>query len=584
MAKESSVMRRILFFAVVSMLLTGCGMAPGSFVAQVPTEGPIEQGQLVANTSANQFIRVIARPPRDGMTPTEIVQGFLESSASFDNNHAVARSYLTPEAAGNWDPSSGVDVYDGVPTLVEAGAAVLFSTTLNGRISSIGRYTVEDPGTQLQQSFFLAQRDGQWRINLAPNGLLLSNFDVNRAYRSFPLYFFNPSFQTLVPDARLIPVIGPALGTTLIQRLISGPNQWLRPAVRTGFPPGVELAVDAVPIENGIARVNLTASVALANDAARLALSQQIVWTLRQLPKVQFVEILVNGTPLSVPGTASPQSRDAWPEVNPNGLPADAVGYASTGAGLVRLTSSGNISVPGEFGALEEGPITKFAVSNNGKRVIASTPNGELLWGSLIIGSAFESVTPTADPLVGAQSLAFDGDTTAWIVTDRGIAQTLLPTGETNEIEIIGLDQGDFVQSVIPSRDGTRAAMIVSTATGSVLLLAQVSRPTPANVTRIQLLKPMRVESKLSAVTGLAWSSANTISVIATETAGTLQIYEIDLGRGEIQAQGSPADPVSIAAAPGLPSLVTSADGSIYENSSQSWIVRIQGSAAAYPG
>jgi hypothetical protein len=584
MAKEKSVMRRILLFVVVSVLLTGCGMAPGSFVAQVPTNGPIEQGQLVSNTSANQFIRVIARPPRDGMTPTEIVQGFLESSASFDNNHAVARSYLTPEAAGDWDPSSGVVVYDGVPTLVEAGAAVLFSTTLSGRISSIGRYTVEDPGTQLQQSFFLAQRDGQWRINLAPNGLLLSNFDVNRAYRSFPLYFFNPSFQTLVPDARLIPVIGPALGTTLIQRLIAGPNQWLRPVVRTGFPTGVELAVDAVPIENGIARVNLTASVALANDAARVALSQQIVWTLRQLPEVQFIEILVNGTPLSVPGTASPQSRDAWPEVNPNGLPADAVGYASTDAGLVRLTSSRNISVPGDFGALQESPITKFAVSNNGKRVIASTPNGELLWGSLLIGSAFESVTPTADALVGAQSLAFDGDTTAWIVTDRGIAQTLLPTGETYEIEIIGLDQGDFVQSVIPSRDGTRAAMIVSTATGSVLLLAQVSRPTPANVTRIQLLKPMRVESKLSAVTALAWSSANTISVIANETAGTLQIYEIDLGRGEIQAQGSPADPVSIAAAPGLPSLVTSADGSIYENSSQSWIVRIQGSAAAYPG
>jgi hypothetical protein len=583
MAKEWTLMRRILLFVVVSVLLTGCGMAPGSFVAQVPTDGPIEQGQLVSNTSANQFIRVIARPPRDGMTPTEIVQGFLESSASFDNNHAVARSYLTPEAAGDWDPSSGVVVYDGVPTLVEAGAAVLFSTALNGRISNIGRYTVENPGTQLQQSFFLAQRDGQWRISLAPNGLLLSNFDVNRAYRSFPLYFFNPSFQTLVPDARLIPVIGPALGTTLIQRLIAGPNQWLRPAVRTGFPAGVELAVDAVPIENGIARVNLNASVALASDAARTALSQQIVWTLRQLPEVAFVEISVNGTPLSVPGTTSPQSRDAWPEVNPNGLSSDAVGYASTGTGVVRLTPLEDISVPGAFGALEE-TFAKLAVSNDGERAIGSTSNGELVWGSFLIGAAFESAAPTVEALAGVQSIAFDGDTTVWIVDDSGTAQTLLPTGETFEIEILGLEQGDFVQSVIPSRDGTRAAIIVSTEIGSVLLLAQISRPTPANVTRIQLLKPMRVESKLSAVSAIAWSSANTIAVIATETAGTLQIYEIDLGRGEVQAQGSPADPVSIAAGPGLPTLVTSADGSIYENSSQSWIVRIQGSAAAYPG
>lgn len=576
-------MRKILLFVVVSVLLTGCGMAPGSFVAQVPTDGPIEQGQLVSNTSADQFIRVIARPPRAGMTPTEIVQGFLESSASFDNNHAVARSYLTPEAAGSWDPSSGVAVYDGVPTLVEAGAAVLFSTALNGRISSIGRYTVENPGTQLQQSFFLAQRDGEWRISLAPNGLLLSNFDVNRAYRSFPLYFFNPSFQTLVPDARLLPVIGPALGTTLIQRLIEGPNQWLRPAVRTGFPDGVELAVDAVPIENGIAQVNLNASVALASDAARVALSQQIVWTLRQLPEVAFVEISVNGTPLSVPGTTSPQSRDAWPEVNPNGLSGDAVGYASTGAGVVRLTPVGDIPVPGVFGVLED-TLTKLAVSSNGMRAIASTSNGELVWGSFLIGAAFESPTPPLEALLGAQSIAFDGSTTAWIVTDNGKAQTLSPTGELFDIEILGLGQGNFVQSVIPSRDGTRAAIIVSTETGSVLMLAQVSRPTPANITQVQLLKPIRVESKLSVVTALAWSSANTISVIATETAGTLQIYEIDLGRGEIQAQGSPADPVSIAAAPGLPTLVTSADGSIYENSSQSWLVRTPGSAAAYPG
>jgi hypothetical protein len=583
MAKEWALIRRILLCGMVGVLLTGCGMAPGSFVAQVPTDGPIEQGQLVSNASANQFIRVIARPPRDGMSPTEIVQGFLESSASFDNNHAVARSYLTPEAAGEWDPSSGVKVYDGVPSLVEAGAAVLFGTTLSGRISDIGRYTVEDPGTQLQQSFFLAQRDGQWRINLAPSGLLLSNFDVNRAYRSFPLYFFNPSFQTLVPDARLIPVIGPALGTTLIQRLIDGPNQWLRPVVRTGFPAGVELAVDAVPIENGVARVNLNASVTLANDAARVALSQQIVWTLRQLPEVQFVEIFVNGTPLSVPGTTSPQSRDAWPEVNPNGLPGDAAGYASTATGVVRLGVSGNIPVPGEFGVLADS-LTKFAVSNNGRRAIASTSNGELVWGSFVIGSTFESLTPTAEALTGLQSIAFDGDTTVWIVNDRGTAQTLLPNGETFDIEILGLAQGDFVQSVVPSRDGTRAAIIVSTESGSELFLAQVNRPSPANVTRIQLQKPIRVESKLSAVTALAWSSANTITVIGTETAGTLQVYEIDVGRGEIQAQGSPADPVSIAAAPGLPTLVTSADGSIYENSSQSWIVRVQGSAAAYPG
>jgi len=576
-------MRRLFLLVVMSALLTGCGLGTGAFTAQVPTDGPIEAGQLVSNTSADQFIRVIARPPRDGMSPTEIVQGFLESSASFDSNHAVARSYLTSEAAGEWDPSAGVSVYDGVPTLVEAGAAVLFSATLSGRIAENGRYEVEDPGAQLQRSFFLTARDGEWRINLAPTGLLLSNFDVNRAYRSFPLYFFNPSFQTLVPDARLIPVIGPALGTTLVQRLIEGPNEWLRPAVRTGFPAGVALAVDAVPIENGVARVNLNASATLANDPARVALSQQIVWTLRQLPEVQFVEISVNGTPLSVPGTSSPQPRDAWPEVDPGGLPSDSVGYASTGVGVVRLTTNGNFAVPGGFGVVDDA-LTRFAVSTDGKRALGLTSGGDLLAGNLLIGSSLDVTAPVDPALSGLQSMAFDGATTTWIVNENGVPAALLATGETFEIEINGLEQGDFVQSVIPSRDGTRAAITVTNETGSVLLLARVSRPTPANVTRIQLQKPLRVESKLGSVTGVAWSSANTIAVIASETAGILQIYEIDLGRGDVLAQGSPADPISIAAAPGLPTLVTSADGSIYENSTQSWIARIQGSLAAYPG
>ncbi|MCH9841509.1 MAG: GerMN domain-containing protein [Actinomycetia bacterium] len=563
--------------------LTGCGSGSGSFVAQVPTTGPIEAGQLVSNTSADQFIRVIARPPRAGMSPTEIVQGFLESSASFDRNHAVARSYLTPEAAGEWNPSSGVIVYDGVPTLVEAGAAVLFSSTLSGRISDNGRYTVEDPGSQLQRSFFLTQRDGEWRISLAPAGLLLSDFDVSRAYRSFPLYFFNPSFQTLVPDARLIPVIGPALGTTLIQRLIAGPNEWLRPAVRTGIPAGVGLAVDAVPIENGVARVNLNASVTLANDPVRVALSQQIVWTLRALPEVQFVEISVNGTPLSVPGATSPQSRDAWPQVDPGGLARDAVGYAATSAGVVRLTPGGNFAVPGAFGSLEES-LSKFAISADGKRTIALTAAGELLGGGLLVGAPVVSIELGSQIPVELRSIAFDGNTTAWIVNQNGVTQTLMATGKTFDIEVNGLAEGDLVQSVVPSRDGTRAAVIVSNDSGLVLLLMRVSRPSPANVTRIELQKPMRVESKLGEVTALAWSSANTIAAIASETAGTIQIYEIDLGRGEIAAQGSPAGPISIAAAPGLATLVASADGSIYENSTQSWIERIQGTTATYPG
>lgn len=560
-------------------MLTGCANTPTSFIAQVPTSGPIEQGQLVSNTSADQFIRVIARPPQPGMSPTEIVQGFLDASASFDGDHAVARSYLTPEAGASWVPSEGVAVYDGLPTLVEAGAAVLMSSALTGRISDIGRFTVEPPGSELRTSFFLTQRGGEWRISQPPAGLLLSSFDVNRAYRSYSVYFFNPSFNTLVPDPRLIPVIGPGLATNLIQRLIQGPNSWLQPAVRTGFPAGVGLAVDAVTIESGIARVNLAQAVQLANDNARVAMSQQIVWTLRQLPEVQSVEILSGGAPLLVPGAPSPQPRDMWPEVDPSGLPPGATGFVGTSSGIVRLTPEGNFAVQGPLGSLDGG-LAQIAVSQDSNQLTVVSSDGSMVTGRSIIGAPL-SLRPEGDD---AQSVAYDGESNVWFVDSLGRILSMAGGGETFRIELTGLEDQERVLGVYPSRDGTRAVIIVDNGVSSNVLMLRVTRPSAANVTRISLQDPIRIESKLTDVIDVSWSSSNTVAVIGSESAGSLQGYEIDLSRGDVIPQGSPEDPVNIAAAPGLPTLIASADGKVYENTTGLWIERITGVAPAYPG
>ena len=218
--------------------------------------------------------------------PSEVVQGFLDASASFDGGHAVARQYLTAEASADWETNSGVTVYDGVPALSELGSAVVMAVREAGTIAENGRYEVKGPAAEFRTTFDLTKVDGEWRIDDLPKGLLLSQSDVDRAFRSFSVYFFNPAFETLVPDPRMVPVIGPGLATTLVRRLVAGPSDWLQPAVRTGFPAGVRLNIDSVPIEAGVARVDLTANAREADDSTRQALSQQIVWTLRQLPDV----------------------------------------------------------------------------------------------------------------------------------------------------------------------------------------------------------------------------------------------------------------------------------------------------------
>ena len=79
--------------------------------AGVPTSGPIEQGPVVDAGESSQFIRVIAAPPSVGASPTEIVRGFFEANASLESDHAIARRYLTPEAAATWDPDAATTVY-----------------------------------------------------------------------------------------------------------------------------------------------------------------------------------------------------------------------------------------------------------------------------------------------------------------------------------------------------------------------------------------------------------------------------------------------------------------------------------------
>ncbi|MEY3733962.1 MAG: hypothetical protein RL347_1321, partial [Actinomycetota bacterium] len=297
-AAHSTGWTRLVSLAAGIPLLAAC--------ATIPTSGPIEQGAEVGIEDAGQVIRVIARPPQPDMTPTQIVSGFLQASASFEDDHAVARQYLTPSAAATWDPSSSVDVYDGVPTIVPDGLTdVDMTATRVGGIDGQGHYDVGTPGALVDITFQMEFVSGNWRIATPPQGLVLSRSDVERAFRVYDVYFLDPSFSTLVPDARYFPIDGPTPATAITRALLSGPTEWLAPAVRTGFPDGTTLAVDAVPVVDGTARVDLDPQVRLADEATRRAFSAQLVWSLRQVPGVRALDLNAGGQVLDVPGAAN---------------------------------------------------------------------------------------------------------------------------------------------------------------------------------------------------------------------------------------------------------------------------------------
>lgn len=544
--------------------------------AQVPTSGPIEQGNQVASTDTNQFIRVIASPPTPGMTPVQIVQGFLESSASFDGDHAVARQYLAPQANEEWNPGSGVRVYEGIPSLSESGSTVRMVGSEAGRIASDGRYEVAAAGSEMRVRFGLSRVGGEWRIAAAPEGLLLSQVDVDRAFRSHSLYFFNPGFTTLVPDVRMVPVIGPGLATTLVRRLIDGPNPWLQPAVRTGFPAGVDLNIEAVPVESGVARIDLTASVLVADGPARVALSQQLVWTLRQVPEVQSVSITAAGQPFIVPGIANPQPRDAWTDVDPNALPAGSRGYIATSVGVRALLSQGTIPVPGAAGR-DEPVIGDIAVSADSSQVAGFDVDGILYTARL----APEAQLVQRGEYPGATSLAFDSSSVLWLVDSEN--SLLIIGNEARGVVVEGLPRNARLQAAVPSRDRTRVALIVREPQRTSLYLARIVRTGTAAGAPVSIEAPIRVESRLAEAVDVAWSTADSLAVLGSESAGALQVYDLSIGRGSLVPRGSPEAPVSLAAAPGFPTLVAAADGVVYENSGTGWQGRANAASPAYP-
>ncbi len=563
--------------AVAAALIT-------SACATIPTSGPVIEGPELDGGSTDQVIRVIARPPERGMSPAQIVSGFVQASASFEDDHAIARRYLTPEAAATWRPEFGTTVYDGTPVLSVEGAAdpdvaasstIELSATEAGRISADGRYQVSSATRKVNASFTVTTVDGQWRISNLPAGLLLSRADVDRAFRSFNIYFFNPDFTSLVPDPRLFATGGAPAATTLARALLDGPSEWLAPGVRTAFPDGSSLAIDAVPVSDGIASIDLDPLTRLTDDVTRQAMSAQLAWTLRQIPSIRALDINAGGQLLQVPGVATPQPIDAWPLVNPNLMPPDTRAFVIAATGVRAISDAGSFPVPGAAGD-NEPPLTAIAIDMDQSRIAGLTNRASVVTLSLSEGA--QAVAAEADP--GQSRPTFGGDVQPWFVDSDGVVRRLSDDGVATAVPVEGLAPRTIIQSIALSRDGTKAALVTRRGARATLLLAVVT-PREAG---ISLSSPVRVESRLSEFVDVAWSDADRLVTIAAEGAEDREIYEIDLKRSSVRGLGAPTAPILLAAAPGLPILVGTEEGVVVSGSGSNWQVISTGSNPAYPG
>ena len=561
---------------MAGLVLSGCSTIPSTFLARVPTSGPIKQGEEIGGFQDDQVIRVIARPPRPGMTQLQVVQGFIDASASFDGDHEVARQYLTSEASRAWDTNAGVQIYQSVLTLTDVGSTVRATGPAAGAISSISRLTLAEPGTNVAETFLLVRDAGEWRIRQAPPGLLLSQSDVDRSFRSYPIYFFNPSFDSLVPDPRMIPLSAAGTATTLARALLNGPSDWLQPSVRTAFAAGVKLRIDAVPVDGGVAHVDLTANALRADDKTRQAMSQQLVWTLGQLPGVLFIDVTAGGQPFVVPGIGNPTPRGSWPTSNPNLLPAQTYAYVSRKSGVVTLVANSEVPVDGAAGTGDL-RLTQIAVAPDHGSLAGIDAKGAVWRSRLIPEAALIRIRDEGTP----SAIAYGPGGAVWI-TD-GTVTAVAPDGISQPVVVSGLPKRARLVKVLPSRDGTRAVVLFRRGGRVSMVLSRIV-PAAGSALAIQVEQPQLIETSLVDVVDVAWANSDSLAVLGSQTVGSVQVLLLDVATGSTIAQGAPDQATQIAAASGYPTLVGSANGLVYQFVGGEWRERIRAASPAYPG
>ncbi|MGY1821213.1 LpqB family beta-propeller domain-containing protein [Geodermatophilus sp. SYSU D00079] len=558
-------MRRVAVpAAVVLALLGACSTVPTSSPTVPITQAPTRQDRAVG---------IEPLSPEADATPEEIVRGFLDAGASRVRGHPVAREHLAPEPANSWSDEAGITVLgqDYATVTTDAGSVVV-TATLVGTIDQRGVFEV---GAQevYTREFTLADVEGEWRITNPPDGLLLLEPDFERLYERRDLYFVDPTGQRVVPDPRYL-ITGEAQPTVLVERMLAGPSNALAAGVHN------ELAGVSLRSTVTVSAESVTVDLTGLGDAppSRLAeLSAQLVWTLEQLP-VSSVDILVDGQPLRIEGVTPVQSTDTWSAFDPDTVPVGAVGHHLQ-AGALRTVENAPAPGPAGTGAYA---LTSAAVSTDRRTgeptamvgtterdgqptLLAGDYGGEL--------TAVLSGATLSAPTVAATRAEF------WLIRDGG-AVVRVPAGGTPQSvsapTLPGLGRATVLQL---SPDGVRAAVVVDDGQRQALHVGTVVRSDEGPVA----LRDLRaVAPTLSSVADVAWRTAGSLLVLAGD-AGEDRIvpYTVGVdgwGLSAVPTAGLPSQPTRVAAAPGLPPLV-SAGGTIWQwqVAGGTWVTLIRG-------
>jgi len=590
---------------LAGLLATGCATIPDSGpVLSTPTPAPPGGGV----TSAG----LVVEGPARGWTPVQVVSGFLQASASFAHNHAVAREYLTAAASKLWQPGTQVTILAQSPAVQRqigqlrgqtGHTNVIVSWQKIATLEGSGQYIPVGGGAAEQQVFGLESVNGQWRIDSLPTAggqkvsteLLLPSVLFHLVYAPRDLYFYAQPGQLLVPDPVFVPIESTDVVSYVLNGLKQDPNGWLENAAFTAFPPGARLRkVQVLPGVPGgkTAIVDIGLPASTPRTAVR-AIVAQIVWTLTSSSYspalLQAVKVKVNGrlwTP--APGDAVQGPTD-FARYVPR-VPRNANLYYLSGAGAVRMFGrlAHSIPVPGEAGTGRI-PLTQVAVSPDGRYLAgAAGPADTVYTGDLAAAAKAHASEETGNLHLrltgtGFTSLSWDSTDSLWVAgrVHRSPGVWVIPAGGAPVRVTLPPGLGP-VTGLKVAPDGVRIALVAGQGPNARVVVGAIERAgTTVTVPQVVPLAPGLTEPS-----ALTWYDEDHLLAI-TQQGTASQLWEVPVNGDAPVSKNSLPGMVTIAAAGAQNPLYLGMSARRLENSvglGEPWRDIAAGWDATYPG
>lgn len=277
-----------------SLVVAAIAVLSVSACNAVPDAGPVREG-LSSLTQVERGVFLNPQGPMEGADQESIVRGFVRATSSHMNNYEIARQFLAPTYASQWEPSLGVIVNEGAREYEagEDGIAVL-SLNVVASVDGVGTMEPAKPGEVIEVQFELAQVNGEWRIVSAPNGIIIDRSTFSMVWTTRQLYFVSPD-QRLVQETRWVLNQPSLLPTQIVQGLLAGPSALMAGAISSAFPAETRLTSRNIPVVDGTAIIECTAELLDADDAAIATLTRQIASSFQGLPGVNRFQLAVGG-------------------------------------------------------------------------------------------------------------------------------------------------------------------------------------------------------------------------------------------------------------------------------------------------